>query len=267
VRKPRDKAKVENAVLNAQRWIIAALRNHVLFSVAQANEAILEKLAIYNGKKYQRLDESRRELFEQLDRPCLRPLPNNRYEYGDWCSPKVNIDYHVEVDKHIYSVPYRLVGERLEARSSATTVEIFYKGKRVASHVRNYIKGKPTTNPEHMPESHRQYLQWTPSRIINWASKTGPCTGKVAERILGSKRHPEQGYRACLGVKRLGDKYGQERLEAASERALLIGSPSYRTVRSILEKGLDKQTTLWGRQPDKAQLPAHDNIRGPDYYN
>lgn len=266
-RKPRDKAKVENGVLNAQRWIIAALRNHVFFNVAQANEAILEKLAIYNSKKYQRLDESREQLFEQLDRPCLRALPNRRYEYGEWSEPKVNIDYHVEVDKHIYSVPYRLVGERVEARRTWKTVEIFFKGKRVASHLRSYIKGGTTTDAQHMPESHRQYMQWTPSRIINWASKTGPCTGKVAERILASKRHPEQGYRACLGVKRLGDKYGQERLEAASERALLIGSPSYRTIRSILEKGLDKQTTLFGTQPEKGELPVHDNIRGPEYYN
>lgn len=267
MRKPRDKALVENGVLNAQRWIVAALRKHVFFSLSQANEAIFEKREIYNQKKYQRLDESREQLFEQLDLPLLRPLPKRRYEYGEWSSPKVNIDYHVDVDKHCYSVPYQLVGERVEARSTYSTVELFFKGKRVASHCRSYVKGGTTTQAEHMPESHREYMQWTPSRIINWAAKTGPCTGTVAERILASKRHPEQGYRACLGVKRLGEKYGQTRLETASERALLIGSPSYKTIKSILEKGLDKQTSFSDVQENKGKLPEHDNIRGPGYYN
>lgn len=266
-KKPRDKAKVENGVLLAQRWILAALRNHVFFSVAQANEAISEKLEVYNARKYQRLDESRKELFEQLDRPELKPLPNRRYEYGEWSKPKVNIDYHVEVDKHFYSVPYQLVGERTEARRTATTVEIFFKGKRVAVHRRLYKSREPSTKKEHMPASHRKHLEWTPSRIISWASKIGPSTAKVAESIMASRRYPEQGYRSCLGVMRLGEKYGKERLEAASERVLVIGSPSYKTIKSILENGLDKQPMLPRTQGSTAKVPAHENIRGPEYYH
>jgi len=265
--KPRDKAKVEGGVLIAQRWILAALRNHVFFNVSQANEAIAEKLEELNDRKYQRLDESRRELFDQLDRPALKPLPKRRYEYGEWSKPKVNIDYHVEVDKHFYSVPYQLVGEYVEARRSAMTVEIFYKGKRVASHARSYRKGQPETKPEHMPPSHRKHLEWTPSRIVSWAGKTGPSTAKVAEDIMASRRHPEQGYRSCLGVMRLGKKYGEERLEAACERSLVIGSPSYKTIKSILENGLDQQPLLPGTEEKKTTVPDHDNIRGPEYYH
>lgn len=267
-RKPRDKAKVENGVLNAQRWILAALRNHTFFSVDQANEAIDKKLESYNARKYQRLEVSRRELFETLDRPALRALPSRRYEYGEWSKPKVNIDYHVEVDKHFYSVPYPLVGERVEARRTATTVEIVSKGKRVASHRRSYVKGGATTLPEHMPERHRAHLQWTPSRIISWARKSGEHTARVAEHIMASRQHPEQGYRSCLGVMRLGKKYGDKRLEAASQRALVIGSPSYKTVKSILEKGLDKQPLPPVQTELKtATLPEHENIRGPEYYH
>jgi len=267
-RKPRDKAKVEGGVLIAQRWILAALRNHVFFSVQQANEAIAAKLEALNGRKYQRLDESRRELFEQLDRPALKPLPKKRYEYGEWSAPRVNIDYHVEVDKHFYSVPYRLVGERVDARRTATTVEILFKGKRVAAHARSYRKGRATTRPEHMPPSHRAHLEWTPSRIVSWAGKTGPCTAKVAEGIMASRRHPEQGYRSCLGVMRLGKKHGEARLEAACERALVIGSPSYKTIKSILDNGLDRQPLLPGTEGEKATaVPAHENIRGPEYYH
>ena len=265
--KPRDKAKVENGVLNAQRWIVAALRNHVFFSVAQSNEGVAVKLEEYNARKYQRLDESRRELFEQLDKPALKPLPRRRYEYGEWSSPKVNIDYHVEVDKNFYSVPYQLVGERVDARRTATTVEIFFKGKRVTSHVRSYLKGKAGTRPEHMPSSHRRHLEWTPSRIIKWAGRTGPSTARVTESIMASRRHPEQGYRSCLGIMRLGRKYGDDRLEAASERALVIGSPSYKSIKSILEKGLDRQQLLPGTERKNTTVPDHDNIRGPGYYN
>ena len=266
-RKPRDKAKVENAVLNAQRWILAALRNHVFFSVAQANEAIAEKLEEYNGRKYQRLNESRKELYEQLDRPALRPLPKRRYEYSQWSKPKVNIDYHVEINKHFYSVPYQLVGEQTEGRRTSMTVEVFFKGKRVASHVRSYLKGKASTKAEHMPPSHRKHLEWTPSRIIKWASKTGPLTAKVAQDIMSSRRHPEQGYRSCLGLMRLGQKYGSLRLEAAAERVLLLGAPSYKSIKSILENSLDKQGQLPGAEQKTICVPAHENIRGPEYYH
>jgi transposase len=266
--KPKDKAKVENGVLCAQRWILAALRNHTFFSVEQANEAIAEKLEEYNARNYQRLGVSRRELFETLDRPALKPLPSTRYEFGEWSKPKVNIDYHVEVDKHFYSVPYRLVGERMEARRTASTVEIFFKGRRVASHPRSYVKSGASTLPEHRPENHRAHQEWSPERIISWAKKSGTHTAQVAEHILASRQYPEQGYRSCLGLMRLGKSYGDDRLEAASRRSLVIGSPSYKTIKSILEKGLDKQPL----PPVKTELPTmtlpdHENIRGPEYYH
>ena len=264
-RKPRDKAKVENAVLVAQRWILAALRNHRFFSIDQANEAIWEKLEELNNRKFQKLDTTRRELYETVDRPALGPLPRTRYVFADWFSPGVNIDYHVDVDKHYYSVPYTLVHKTVDVRATAMTVEVIFKGKRVASHLRSYAKGQHTTLPEHMPVSHQRHAEWTPSRILSWAEKSGPKTAGLARTILESRRHPEQGYRACLGVLRLGKAYGDDRLEAACERALRVGAPSYRTVKSILKAGLD-------RQPLPRDKPAptpleHENVRGRDYYN
>jgi transposase len=267
--KPRDKAMVENAVLNAQRWILAALRNHVFFSVEQANQAIAGKLVEYNERPLQKRGISRRELFEQLDRPALRALPLRRFEPFEWSRPSVNIDYHVVVDKHHYSAPYTLIGERLEARWTGRVVELFHKGRRVASHARSYVPWGWTTADEHRPPGHQAHLEWTPERIIRWASKAGPGTAKLAEQILAARSHPERGYRACLGVMRLGKKYGEGRLEAACARAVALASPSYRTVRSILDSGADR-LPLPGTGPTEPQqpcLPHHENIRGPKYYH
>lgn len=263
-RKPRDKAKVESAVLVAQRWILAALRNHTFFSLEQANAAIREKLEELNDRKFQRLDCSRRDLFEQIDRPALRPLPAARYELAEWSSPKVNIDYHVDVQRHFYSVPYSLVHERLDARRTATTVEVFWKGRRIVTHRRSYEKGRYTTLPEHMPPEHQKYLEWTPSRILAWAAQTGPRTAELAKAILDGRPHPVQGYRACLGILRLGKSHGADRLEAACTRALSIGAPSYKSVKSILKNGLDREPV---RPPSPRPPIEHDNIRGPDYYD
>jgi transposase len=265
-RKPRDKAKVEGAVLIAQRWILAALRNHTFFSIEQANEAISEKLAELNIRPFQKLDTTRKELFETLDKPALLPLPATRYEYAEWSKPKVNIDYHVEVDKHYYSVPYQLVHKVLDARFTAACMELFQKGQRVASHVRSYEKGKHTTLREHMPKSHQQYLEWTPTRILAWANKTGPKTAELAQEILNRRAYPEQGYRACLGLLRLGKAYGNDRLEAACERALGLGAYSYKSVKSILSTGLDQQPLLQAKGPSKRVPLGHKNIRGANYY-
>ncbi|MEA3502030.1 MAG: IS21 family transposase [Actinomycetota bacterium] len=263
-RKPRDKAKVENGVLIAQRWILAALRNHTFFSIEQANDAIWEKLDELNGRKFQKLDTTRRELFETLDRPALKPLPSTRYVYADWFEPKVSLDYHVEIDEHYYSVPYTLVHQKVDVRVTATTVEVLFKNKRIASHARSYAPNKHTTLKEHMPLSHQRHAEWTPSRILNWAHKTGPATAKLAEEIMAGRPHPEQGYRACLGVIRLGKSFGEDRLEAACERALKVGACSYRSVQSILKTGLDRQQLL-PEPPSKAPT-EHENVRGPDYY-
>jgi len=263
-RKPRDKPKVENAVLVAQRWILAALRNHTFFGIEQANEAIWAKLEELNDRKFQKLEGSRRQAYLTVDRPALRALPSSRYVFADWYTPKVNIDYHVDVEKHYYSVPYTLVHKRLEARATATTVEIFFKGKRVASHQRSYVKGGHTTLREHMPLSHQRYLEWSPSRIIDWAAKVGPATSRLCEKIMESRAHPEQGYRACLGLMRLAKVYGNERTERASERALGVGALSYRSVESILKRGLDRQPLV---AETESKPVEHENVRGPDYYN
>ena len=262
--KPRDKAKVEAAVQGVERWVMAPLRNRSFFSLDELNRALREQLEAYNKRPFQKLEGSRASLFEELDRPALRPLPPTRYAFAQWKQPTVHIDYHAEVDKHRYSVPYQLVHKKVDVRSTQSTVEIFFKGKRVASHKRSPHKGGFTTLEEHMPKAHREYAEWTPDRLIRWARKTGGQTEKLIEKILASRPHPQQGFRSCLGILRLGKRYGPERLEAACKRALAINSLSYKSVESMLKHRLD-QKPLPEEQP---QLPAieHTNLRGPEYY-
>ena len=262
--KPRDKAKVESGVLVAERWIAAALRNRTFFSIAEANLSIAERVAWLNNRPFRKLEGSRAVLFAQLDRPAMRPLPAIPYEYATWKQAKVNIDYHVELDRHYYSVPYTLVGETADVRASARTVEIFVRGRRVASHLRSSAVGRHTTQDGHMPESHRRHLEWTPSRLVAWGEQTGPATGALAAAIMASRPHPEQGFRSCLGIFRLGRRHGPERMEAACARALAVGAISYRSVDSILKAGLDRAPL-----PEPAPVRAtrdHPNVRGPGYY-
>ncbi len=261
--RPRDKAKVESGVLMAERWILASLRHRTFFSGADLNLAIRERLEWLNNRPFKKLDGSRRSLFEEIDKPALRPLPERPFEYGIWKKGKVNIDYHIEVDHHLYSVPYQLVSQPYEARLTASTVEVFARGRRIASHPRSFKRGGFTTLPEHMPDSHRRHLEWTPSRITRWAEETGPQTAALAAGILRSRPHPEQGFRACLGVLRLGKRYGPERLEAACTRAVSIGAFSYRSVESILSTGLDRQRL---QPPSGNGHGPHPNVRGPSYY-
>ncbi len=264
--KPRDKAKVEAGVLLAERWIMARLRNERFTSLGEANAEIGRLVEWVNARPFKKLAGSRRSLFEELDRPALRPLPADRYEFAVWRKARVNIDYHLELrtDRHYYSVPYRLAGETVDVRCSAATVEVFQAHRRVASHVRKYTPGY-STDAAHMPESHRRHAAWTPSRIIAWAAKTGPATARLAEAVMAARPHPEQGFRSCLGIVRLGDRYGAERLEAACERALVVRAHSYRSVESILRTGLDRQPLPATDGPPRAH-PSHDNVRGPDYY-
>lgn len=251
-------------VLVAQRWILARLRNRQFFELGELNAAIRELLEELNDRPLQKLGVSRRELWERMDRPALKRLPEDRFELAQWKLCRVNIDYHVEVERHPYSVPYQLVHEQVEARYTASIVEIYYKGRRIDSHRRRYDH-QPSTKPEHMPSSHRAHAEWTPSRLIRWAEKTGPATGCVVAGILRSRPHPEQGYRACLGLMRLGRHYGAERLEAACTRAEFLRSYSYRTVKNILAAAQD-------RLPFEAEpaalppTPSHENIRGAHYY-
>jgi len=264
VKKPRDKAKVESSVLIAELWIIAALRNHTFFSIGELNRVIREKVEEMNNRPLQKIKVSRRELFATIDKPAMKPLPDRTYEYAEWEKHKVNIDYHVEIGRHYYSVPYQLRGEAVDARMTANTVEIFFKGKRVASHVRSSRPGMHTTLTEHMPESHKRYLEWAPSRIIRWAEKTGPSTASLVKEIMERKTHPEQGFRSCLGIIRLARRYGEARLEAACRRALLLKAYSYKSVESILKNNLDGKTLLL-ETPSGNTLP-HENIRGRAYY-
>ena len=265
-RKPKDKAKAEAAVQVAQRWILAGLRNRTFFSLAEANGAIRERLDWLNARPFRKLAGSRRSLFESLDRPALRPLPYRSFESGVWRKGTVNIDYHVEVDRHYYSVPYQLIHETADVRISASTVEFFVRGRRVASHVRSFEPYKATTDPAHMPLSHRQHAEWTPERLIGWAAQTGPAAANLVATLMARRPHPELGYRSCLGIIRLGRRYDSERLEAACARALAIDAPTYRSVEAILRAGLD-------RQPLPAPSPTlslprreHANVRGPAYY-
>jgi len=262
--RPRDKAKVESMVQVVQRWILARLRNRTFFSLADLNAAILVLLEELNQRRMQKLGKSRRELFEQLDRPALKPLPRERPEQVEWKNCRANIDYHVEIDHHHYSVPYQLKGEELEARFTRTTVEVYFNNGRVASHARRY-DGRPSTLAEHMPSSHRAHAEWTPSRLIHWGEKAGPATGRVVAGILEGRPHPEQGYRACLGLMRLGRQYGAPRLEAACERAEHLRSFSYSTVKNILASSQDR-LPLEKDTPARPATPTHDNIRGGSYY-
>ncbi|MHB8169618.1 MAG: IS21 family transposase [Thermoleophilia bacterium] len=267
VRKPRDKAKVEAAVLIVERQILAPLRNHTFFSTAELNRAMRPLLEKLNQKPFAKLEGSRALVFETLEKPALGSLPVRPYEFAIFKKARVNIDYHIEVERHFYSVPYQLVGRQLDVRLTAGVVEVLGNGKRIASHRRSHVRGGYSTKDEHRPPAHRHYQKWPPERLIAWAGKTGPETAGLAQAILQRKKHPEQGYRSCQGLIRLTNKYPAERMEAACRLALVAGAHSYKSVKSILEKNLDQ---LSGEtETGQKQLPInlHDNVRGKDYYH
>lgn len=261
--KPRDKAKVETGVQIAERQILAVLRDRRFFSVGALNQAMVPLLEQINERPFQKLPGSRDSWFEEHEKSQLRPLPALPFELATWSRPKVNIDYHVVVDKHFYSVPYQLIHQQLDARMTEATVELFQEGKRVAAHRRSHLAGRYTTVGEHRPKAHQQHLEWTPSRILRWAGSIGPQCALLIQHILESRPHPEQGFRSALGIIRLGKGVEDQRLEAACKRALHFGACSYRSVRSILDNHLEAQ-------PLEAELPLinpdHGNLRGPAYY-
>jgi transposase len=254
------------AVLVVERWILARLRHRRFFSLAELNEAIAELVADLNSRPMRRLGVSRRDLFLELDRPALKPLPETVYDYAEWRLRRVGLDYHVDIDGHYYSVPYRLIRSQVEARLTARTVELFHKGERVAVHLRGAGRGRHTTSPEHMPSAHRRYAEWTIERIERTAARIGPRTAGLIATILTSRPHPEQGYRACLGILRLERQYGAERLEAACDRGLDIGARSYGSIQSILKNGLDRHPRRPSSQGELV-LPDHPNLRGSRYYH
>jgi transposase len=264
--KPRDKAKVERAVLIVERWLLGRLRRRTFFSLAELNAAIVEMLQKLNDERaIRRLGVTRRQLLEDIDRPALKPLPVEPYEFAQWKTCRVGVDYHVEVSSHYYSVPHRFARAEVEARLTVRTVEIFLRGERIAAHLRMSGNHGHTTVAEHMPSSHRRYKNWTIDKIRADAKRIGPATAALCEQIIERRPHPEQGFRACLGIVRLANSYGDERVEAAAERAIAIGARTYSSVKSILDKKLDRRPA----EKRAAEAPAiqHANIRGPRYYN
>jgi transposase len=261
---PRDKPKVEVGVQIVERWILARLRNRCFFSLVELNTAIARLLTELNERPFKKLPGCRSSTFDELDRPALRPLPAARFELARWKRARVNIDYHVELDGHFYSVPHRLVRTEVQLRVTTNTVEVLAGNQRVACHVLSRRRGQHTTVDEHMPASHRAHRQWTPQRLIAWGERIGAATALVVRWQMEHRPHPEQGYRACLGLQRLSREFGAERLEAACARAVSISAPTYRSVASILKNALDRQPS---NTVADVSLPRHDNVRGPDYYH
>lgn len=262
--RPKDKAKAENAVLIAQRWVMAKLRHQTFFGLDELNAAIKPLLVALNTRPFKKLPGCRRSQFEQLDQPVLKPLPVQPYQFAEFKKARVHLDYHVEFDGHYYSVPCLFVKQEIELRITTTTVECCHQGKRIASHARSYRKGTHTTITEHMPKAHQKYLGWTPERFLHWAQDIGPFAHALVNYLLTHKPHPEQGFRSCVGLLGLSKRYGKPRLEKACQRALALGSPRRKSVASLLEKNLE-ESPLTKVQPETT-LPAHNNIRGPEYY-
>lgn len=262
--KPKDKAKVEVAVQVVERWILARLRHHTFFSLGELNQLLSTLLDDLNHRPFKKLPGTRQSQFEALDKPALKPLPDTPYPYGEWRKARVNIDYHIDVDVHYYSVPHRFVKHEIDVRVGSGIIECFSQNQHIASHARSSVRGGHTTLREHMPKAHQKHSEWSPGRFLNWAVEIGPCTRDVVTQLLENRPHPEHGYRSCLGLLNLVKRYGATRLEAACERALLAGSPTRKSVLSILDKGLDKA-------PPPAETdetaPAHGNVRGADYYH
>ena len=264
VASPKQKAKVEKGVQTVENWLIAPLRKRQFFSIAEINAALWERLEELNTRPMQHFEKSRREMFEELDKPVLRPLPQIAFEIAEWKRIKVGIDYHVVFNKHYYSVPYKLIKKEMDIRATEHVVEVFYKTRRVSSHKRDDTPGRHSTHPEHMPEAHRRYAEWNPERFCKWAGRIGDFTSELVNQIFSSRRHPEQGYRSCLGLMRLETRYGKERVEAAAKRALFFGYYSYKGVKNILDAGLDKVDL---EEPVGSVGKSHANIRGTKYYS
>jgi len=265
VRKPRDKAKGENAVLQVERWVIAPLRNRTFYSLKELNEAISEKLDDLNERPFQKLPGCRRESFEKDELSVLRPLPSQRFSFVHRKDAKVGIDYHVQYDDHYYSVPYGLVGARVEVFARTAVIELVHGGRRVASHRRSYAKGGFTTDPAHRPPNHR-HAEWNPERLKSWARKLGPNVELMIIGILAGYQYPAQGYRRCLGVLSMAKKYGSERLDRACRRGVELGAFSYRSVKSTLEKNLDQEPLTVTETVTTEVRRLHDNVRGATYY-
>jgi len=267
--KPKDKSKVENAVLIVERWIMARLRHMDFFTLSELNRNIRELLSDLNRRPFQKLPGSRLSQFELLDKPAMRALPTTRYEYVEFKLARVNIDYHIEYDKRYYSVPHHLVKHQVEVQATRDGVAVFFKGKQIARHARVYTQGSFSTEPSHMPQAHRKHLEWTPERLTRWAKDLGPNVLSVTELLFARKKHPEQAYRSCLGLLNLSRQYDASRLERACHRAMMIGSPSLKSIKSILKQGIDQLELPLDEntQSEESTNQCHENIRGAEYYH
>ena len=262
-RRPKDKAKVENGVLLAKRWILARLRDRVFYSLEELNSAIRILVDEFNDRPLKKLGISRRALFLELDKPNALKLPEHPFEFAQWKSVRVGVNYHIEFERHFYSVPYTLIHQELEVRATLSVVEIYKDGQRVLTHQRNYKEHGYTTKKEHMPPSHQKYLEWTPERLIHWGGSIGVATGRTVTRLLEERRHPEHGYRACLGLLSLAKRYGKARLEAACVVALELGTAKYSHVKDIL---VNRRDQVLRSEVSEWTSPTHAHVRGAGYY-
>lgn len=259
--KPRDKAAVENGVLICERFILARLRDVIFFSLAGLNDAIRVLIAELNAKPFQKRDGSRQSVFEAIEKPALRPLPAHRYEYAAWKKAKVHLDYHVEVERHYYSVPHMLIGKTVDVRLTASVIEIFLHGQRVAAHLRSELRASFTTLAGHRPERHQAIVDLSHEKLLARAEAIGPATAGVLRAQVLARKHPEHALRASLGILRLAQDFNGAQLEAACHRALQLDSTSYRAIRALLNTPAPAQTEL------SLSLPTHANVRGPSYYH
>ncbi len=264
--KPKDKAKAEVGVQIVTRWILARLRKQTFFSLFELNLEIRRLLDELNDNPFKKLPGTRRSRFDEIDRSALRPLPATSYEFSEWRRARVGIDYHIEIERHFYSVPSVFARREVEVRLTASGLECFAGGKRIAVHARSRLAGAYSTQPEHLPKAHRAHLEWTPGRFLNWGAEIGGATRDLVKHFLWNRPHPEMGYRSCLGLLSLAKRYGRERLEAACGRALHNGTPNRRSVLSILQQGLDRLPSEADPPPPQLPPATHENVRGPEYY-
>jgi transposase len=265
--KPKDKAKAENGVLIVERWIMARLRNVTFTGLTELNQAISILLRDLNNRPFKKRPGSRASIFEEIDKPALKPLPKHPYRLMHYKKARVHIDYHVELDQHYYSVPYQWTGKEIELRFTSESIECWYQGKQIALHVRSYKKGAHTTLAEHMPKSHQKHMEWTPGRFLNWSTQIGSATTRLVKHLLERKPHPEQGYRSCLGLLSLSKRYGAERLEKACERAWKLGAKTRRAVDSILSHNMEDKPIEVEKTKSLTLLIQHENIRGKHHYH
>lgn len=262
--KPKDKSHAENSVLITERWILARLRKQTFVGLGELNLAISSLLKELNNRPFKKLPGTRFSQFEELDKPLLKNLPINTYELATFFKTRAYQNYHIKADENYYSVPYKLINQLIQVRLTVNTIECFYNGQRIATHIRSYQKGKYTTLLEHLPPAHKKFSQWNVEYFLNWAISIGPSVNEVIKLLLSSVTYPEQNYRACFGILKGVKKYGNDRLESACKRAIDINSPKYHTILSILQKGLDKQPLP--QFITATSVPKHNNIRGAGHY-